>query len=87
MLAPTYRNMVPRDHFVAHVAQNHNFDKPVAIAISRSRSINGAVTLDCSWGELGNAEVTIVDTAEGSQTTLQVAAISINGTPALPAPP
>jgi len=87
LLAPTYRNMVPREHFVARVATNHNFDKPAAISWHRYTSLNGTLKYEVTWGELGNAEVSFVNVADGSQAVPRIAAISINGTPALPSPP
>jgi hypothetical protein len=83
MLAASYRNMVPREHFVARIATNKNFETVHDVTVRRTRSSGGSTTAECFFGDLGRADIAFFETKGGPR----ISGITLNGTPALPSPP
>lgn len=80
LLAPSYRNMVPADAFVARIRTNRNFAREVDVKILRTSSQAGTTKARCVLGDLGLAEWTFADTRGGPR----ISAITLGGMPALP---
>ncbi len=82
LLSPSYTNMVTREQFVAAIATNKNFERQVVLDVHKTVNQGGTFTITGSFGDLGRAEISLVDTANGPR----ISAIVLGGIPALPLP-
>src|SRR3977135_2831574 len=64
-LAPSYTNMVTKQQFAAAIATNKNFGRQVALDGARTRLSGVSMTIPGSFGDLGRAEITFMDTPAG----------------------
>jgi hypothetical protein len=82
LMAPSYTNMVTREQFVAGIATNKNFERQVVLDVYKTTNMSGTFTITCTFGDLGRAEISLIDTANGPR----ISAIVIGGIAALPLP-